>query len=264
MNRRDNLRALATAMACATLPGLSQATAARRHRTYVLIHGAFHGGWCWREVAAELRRRGHLVFTPTLTGTGERAHLLSKDVTLDLWVQDIANVLRFERLNDVVLVGHSFGGLTVCGVADRLKAQLQHLVFLDALLLEPGQSAFDARPAADAARATQLAQSTSNGLSVPPPPLAAFGLKDERLVADVTPLLTPHPLSAYTSKLNLQGPLGNGVPSTYIVCNDPVFAPLEPSRSLARRMGCTFRDIPTNHEAMLTMPRELATMLDEI
>lgn len=262
MNRRLALQH--AALAATTVPGLALAQAAGAPpRTFVLVHGAFHGGWCWRDVATDLRSRGHLVFTPTLTGAGERSHLISTAITLDLWVQDILNVIRYERLQDVVLVGHSFGGLTAAGVADKAKSALRHVVYLDALLVEPGQSAFDARPAADVERAVKLAQDSSGGVSVPAPPLAAFGLKDARLVAEATPLLTPHPLSSYRSRLELASPLGNGVPSTYIVCSDPVFAPLEPSRQIARARGWRFREIPTNHEAMLTMPRELARMLED-
>ena len=110
--------------------------------TFVLVHGGFHGGWCWRDVATRLRSRGHAVFTPTQTGCGERSHLLSKDITLDTFVDDIANVLIWEDLADVVLVGHSFGGIAVTGVADRMPERIRRLVYLDAAILENGQSMF--------------------------------------------------------------------------------------------------------------------------
>jgi pimeloyl-ACP methyl ester carboxylesterase len=97
-------------------------------RTYVLVHGAWHGGWCWSKVAAILRSRGHSVFTPTQTGLGERSHLLSKSITLDVFVDDIANVLKWEDLKDVVLVGHSLGGSTISGVADRMRDRVRQLV----------------------------------------------------------------------------------------------------------------------------------------
>lgn len=244
--------------ACA---GSALVTEPRKGKTFVLVHGAFHGGWCWRETAEALRSRGHLVFTPTLTGAGERAHLISKNITLNLWVEDILAVLRQERLSDVTLVGHSFGGLTIAGVADKASDRVHRLIYLDALLLENGQSAFDARPAADVARAEKLAQDSSAGVSVPAPPLAAFGLKDSQIIAAATPLLTAHPLSAYRSKLELRNPLGNGIPSAYIVCSDPIFGPLEPSRQIARAAGCQMLDLKTNHEAMLAAPQELALTL---
>lgn len=261
----DNMRASPAGAATLALPGLPpERPSTAGGLTYILVHGGFHGGWCWRETAGELRRRGHLVFTPTLTGAGERSHLISRDITLDLWVQDILNVIHFERLNDVVLVGHSFAGLTLAGVADRAPSKLRHLVFLDALLVETGQSAFDARPQAHVDAAVKLAQQTSGGISVPPPALSALGLTDPRLVDEITPLLTPHPLSAYSCELMLRNPLTNGVRSTYIVCSDPAFALLEPSHVIARKAGSAFKEIKTGHEAMLTMPAELAQMLDDL
>ena len=271
MKRRNLLGASVAAgmasglSACSTAPAaLAQqgsVSATQEPQTFVLVHGAFHGGWCWRQVADVLRSHGHRVFTPTLTGAGERSHLISRQLSLEVWTQDILNVLHWEQLQGVTLVGHSFAGVTLCGVADQAPSRLRQLVFVDALLLEAGQSAFGSRPAADAERSRQVAAQTSGGLSVPAPPLSAFGLTDPVISAAVTPWLTPHPLSVYESALELRNPLGNGVPASYIVCSDPVFAPLEPSRAIARRMGCRFHSIPTNHEVMFTQPLELAQML---
>src|SRR5690349_12899671 len=102
-------------------------------KTYVLVHGAWHGGWCWSKVAAILRGRGHAVVTPTQTGLGERSHLLSKSIDLDVFVADIANVIKYEELNEVVLVGHSFGGNAISGVADKMPQRIRRLVYLDAV-----------------------------------------------------------------------------------------------------------------------------------
>ncbi len=106
--------------------------------TFVLVHGAWHGGWCWVRVADILRSQGHRVFTPTCTGLGERAHLLSKDITLDTFVRDVAGTIAAEELTEVVLVGHSFGGLAISGVAEAMPERLRHLVYLDALIVQPG------------------------------------------------------------------------------------------------------------------------------
>jgi pimeloyl-ACP methyl ester carboxylesterase len=111
--------------------------------TFVLVHGGFHGGWCWSRVAPALRARGHTVFTPTQTGCGERSHLMSKSITLDTFVDDVANALRWEDLHDVVLVGHSFGGLAITGVADRMPQRIRQLIYLDSLIVQNGQCAFD-------------------------------------------------------------------------------------------------------------------------
>src|SRR5437764_2913335 len=111
--------------------------------TFVLVHGAWHGGWCYARAATLLRSRGHTVFTPTLTGQGERAHLFSGAINLSTHIEDVLGVFRFERLSDVVLVGHSYGGMVVTGVADRIPERIKHLVFLDAFQPADGQSLFD-------------------------------------------------------------------------------------------------------------------------
>src|SRR5215831_8725724 len=108
--------------------------AARSPKTFVLVHGAWHGGWCWTRVAERLRGAGHRVFTPTLTGLGDRAHLLSPQVGLDTFVQDIVATLEIEDLTDSILVGHSFAGATITGAADRVPERIAHLTYLAASL----------------------------------------------------------------------------------------------------------------------------------
>jgi pimeloyl-ACP methyl ester carboxylesterase len=233
-------------------------------RSFVLVHGAWHGGWCWRAVAELLRGQGHTVFTPTQTGLGERAHLLSRETTLDVFIEDIAQVLRFEQLEDVVLVGHSFGGIAISGVADRMPERLRHLVYLDALLLPHGQTALGQVPADVAAARVQAAQASSGGLSLPAPPAAAFGLLRDEDIAAVQARLTPHPMATYTSPLNLQHELANGVPCTYIVCTQPMYATLAGSRDLAQSLGWPRREIATGHDAIVSAPAELAALLLDI
>ena len=109
----------------------------------VLVHGAWHGGWCWSRVADRLRSAGHRVFTPTQTGMGERRHLLSKDITLDTFTADIVNAIEAEELSDIILVGHSFGGNAISGVADTIPGRIRHLVYLDSLMVEGGKAPFD-------------------------------------------------------------------------------------------------------------------------
>src|SRR5688572_32753445 len=109
-------------------------------RTFVLIHGGWHGGWCWRRVSDLLRRSGHAVFTPTLTGLGERSHLLTDRVGLETHIRDVVNVLEWEDLTDVVLVGHSYGGCVISGAAEHCEKRVSSLVFLDAFVPENGQA----------------------------------------------------------------------------------------------------------------------------
>lgn len=122
------------AVAAPTAGAAPAALATSERRTFVLVHGTWHGGWCWVHVAARLRAAGHRVFTPTATGCGERRHLIRPDTNLDTHIQDVVNVLEFEELEDVTLIGHSFAGLTITGVADRLPERIRHLVFFDALI----------------------------------------------------------------------------------------------------------------------------------
>lgn len=233
-------------------------------RTFVLVHGAWHGGWCWREVDGLLSARGHRVFTPTQTGLGERAHLMSRSITLDTFIEDIAQVLRFERLEDVVLVGHSFGGHAVSGVADRMPERLRHLVYLDSMVLESGQSPFDTLPPDVVAGRIKAAEETSGGLSLPPSSLKGLGIFRPEDAAKVEGRLTPHPASTYSAKLELRNPLGNGLPRTYIACSDPIYSPLEGSRALVRRLGWPMVELATGHDAMITAPEATANLLHEI
>ena len=116
-------------------------------KTYVLVHGAWHGAWCWREVAGALRAMGHQVTTPTQTGVGERKHLLGKDITLDTFVDDIVNHIEAEEFTDVILVGHSFAGISITGTADKIPYRIRHLVYLDGVIIESGQSAYSTNAA---------------------------------------------------------------------------------------------------------------------
>ncbi|HKU98449.1 MAG TPA: alpha/beta hydrolase [Vineibacter sp.] len=236
--------------------------AAVRGHTFVLVHGAWHGGWCWRRVADRLRAAGHRVFTPTLTGLGERRHLMSSTITLDTFTEDVLNVIAMEDLADVVLVGHSFGGSPISGVADRVPERIRHLIYLDSLITQPGRTAFDSLPPDGVAARRKLAQESSGGLSLPPPAPDVFGIRDAADIAWVGRHLTPHPLGAYTSPLTIAGPIGNGLPCIYIGCIDPVYAALDGSRQWARQQkGFRYIDMAASHDAMVTHPEDLTRLL---
>jgi len=235
-------------------------------KTYVLVHGAWHGGWCWHLVADALRAKGHRVFTPTQTGLGERRHLMSRDLTLDLFITDLLNIFEAEELWDVILVGHSFGGLTISGVADRMPERIRHLVYLDSVILESGQTPFDALPADVVAARRKLVAEQGNGMAIPVPPVTAFGIPEDHPRAEwVRRRLTPHPIGTYESVLKLAHPVGNGRLRTYIQCTDPVYAPIEYVRHwLERQQGWQRQKIATGHDAMVTAPAELTRMLADI
>src|ERR1700686_1339126 len=141
---------------------------------YVLIHGAWHGSWCWTRVRRLLAAAGHQVFTPTLTGVGERSHLLSRDVGLDTHIADVANLMIWENLRDVVLVGHSYGGVVARHVADRMPDRIRSLIYLDAFVPENGKTLFDYLPDnGEGARNPAVAH--GDGWRVPPRPASVFG-----------------------------------------------------------------------------------------
>ncbi|MDO8773478.1 MAG: alpha/beta fold hydrolase [Burkholderiaceae bacterium] len=230
------------------------------NKVFVLVHGGFHGGWCWREVVNLLRARGHTVYTPTQTGCGERSHLLSASITLDTFIDDISNVLTWEDLHNVVLVGHSFGGSSISGVADRMPERISQLIYLDAVILKSGQTMFSLLSPEVVVTRTE-ASKARGGIGIEPPPPITFGIRDEAQAALVKARLTSHPFGTYTSPLNLVHDIGNGLPAVYVQCTDPVFAGLQTTREWVRASGMKTVDIKTGHDAMITAPVLLAELL---
>ncbi|WP_269583551.1 alpha/beta fold hydrolase [Roseibium sp. Sym1] len=233
-------------------------------KSFVLVHGVWHGGWCWSRVADILRARGHRVTTPTQTGLGERAHLINTDITIQTFVEDIVRHLDCEDLKEVVLVGHSFGGIPVTGAADVIPERIGKLVYLDAIMLESGETWFDLLPPELAADRKALAETSSGGLSLPPAPPESFGVTRPEDVAFLEPRLTPHPFRTFTTALELKHPLGNGLPVHYIQCTDPPYPPAKVALKRALRHGWPVSQIATGHDAMVTEPEGLADLLEEI
>lgn len=229
---------------------------------FVLVHGAWHGGWCWRDVAGPLRAAGHTVFTPTLTGLGERAHLLRVDTGLSTCIDDISAVILSEELDDVVLVGHSFAGPAISGVADRMPERLRQLIYLDAIVVQHGQSALSVfSPDVQRERRRTI---DGEGLRMAIPEPARFGVLDPTQADWLRRRLTPHPLKAYTDPLQLRHPLGNGLRKTYVAVTDPWYAPLANIRDeLRRQPDWEWRELAAGHDAMVTAPAALAQLLCE-
>ena len=233
--------------------------------TYVLVHGAGHGGWCWRRVSDRLIARGHRVLTPTLTGLGERHHLLTERLSLDTFEADIINVIEAEELANVILVGHSFAGITITGVAERMPERLRHLVYLDALIVPNGLSAFDMLPAEYAARRRLQAQDSGSGASLPALDPRIFGITEPDDIAWLQRRLTPHPRATYEEKVRLRGHVGNGLPKTYVACTRPPFSNLVAvQRWVQTQSDWDWREIAAGHDAMITAPAELAEVLMDI
>lgn len=222
--------------------------------TFVLVHGAWHGGWCWRDVAAELSSAGHEVLTPTSSGLAERRGLAAS-ATLSAHVDELAGLLYFADLREVVLVGHSYAGLVIAGAAARAHSRIARLVFLDAFVADDGQSMFDLlRPE----RRKVYEASTVDGLIAAPSP-ELFGLQDaDGRIAD---RLTGQPLRTWTEPLS--APATAPLPRQYVRCTA---GPLTGSFSgFATRLrdtaGWDVVDFDGPHDAMLTHATDLAALL---
>ncbi|WP_119269337.1 alpha/beta fold hydrolase [Taklimakanibacter deserti] len=230
--------------------------------TFVLVHGAWHGGWCWARVAERLRGAGHRVLTPTLTGHGERAHLLTPEVGLDTFIQDIIAALETDEVTDAVLVGHSLAGGPITGAADRVPERIAHLIYLDAALPQDGESVFSRYAPEIVAERRKLAQETSGGLTLPAPPPASFGVTAKEDAAWLAHNLRPEPFRGFEDRLHLQHPFGNGRKITYIACVKPTYPPAAPAHDHARRQpGWQYLELATGHDAMILAPVELSDML---
>jgi pimeloyl-ACP methyl ester carboxylesterase len=240
----------------------SQASGSKQSRTYVLVHGAWHGAWCWEPVAQILRSQGHQVFTPTLSGVGERAHLISPEIDLSVFIQDVVDVFEQHDLFEVILVGHSFGGVTLVGAAERVPQRIRQLVFLDAVVLSNGETAFSRLAPEIVAARRQQALETSGGLTIPVPPPNAFGVFEPDQVALLARHCTPHPLKTFDDPIKLSGPPGGALPKVYIQCVDPVYGPLQTSRDFVKtQAGWGWDEIATGHDAMVSASAALADKL---
>jgi pimeloyl-ACP methyl ester carboxylesterase len=233
--------------------------------TFVLVHGAWHGGWCWRHLVPLLRARGHEVHHPTLTGLGERSHLrgpVGTGLGLDTHVEDVLAVLEYEDLREVVLVGHSYGGMVVTGVADRAADRLQHLVYLDAWLPHDGESLFDLmRPER---RDSFRERARQHGGLVPSPPPQLFGVTAPPTVDWLAARLGPQPVRTFEQPLVLRSPPEViSLPRTYIRCTEgPLVSIFDPFAARARATsGWRYEELRTGHDAMVTAPHELASAL---
>jgi len=227
--------------------------------TFVLVHGAWHGGWCYARVAALLRARGADVFTPTLTGLGERSHLAHPMIDLSTHVTDIVNVLQYEDLHDVVLLGHSYGGLVITGVVEAVPDRIAALVFLDAFVPQDGESLADLIPASQ--RERQLEAAAANGGFIPPIPAAVFGV-NERDAAYVDAQCVPQPLPTFREGLALSGARERVAHKTYLRAGNYRSHPFDAARErLTGDPGWVVEAIPSGHDVMLDAPEALAAAL---
>ncbi|MDR7303786.1 alpha/beta fold hydrolase [Haloactinomyces albus] len=230
--------------------------------TFVLLHGAWHGGWAWQRVVPLLREAGHEVYAPTLTGVSDRAHLLTPSVGLSTHVQDVVALVEAYDLHDVVLVGHSYAGQVVTGVADRIPERVSKRVHLDAFVGDDGDAAIDLLPSTVAGHYRDSVSGPGFGWLIPVRSLTKLGVSEQADLEWLTPRLTPHPWLTYTEPLRLAGNLG-AVPAAFVECTDWMRV-FQPHAEKAAARGWPVQHIPTGHEAMVTAPKELADVLLEV
>lgn len=230
----------------------------------VLIHGAWHGAWCWRRVLPGLRAAGHGAHAVTLTGVGERAHLLRPDLRLRDHIADVLGLIDAEELgDDLVLVGHSYGGLVMTGVADALLARglkPRHLVYVDAVTPHPGES-WSSQHAPETVRARLEAAAHRPDGAMPPPDAAVFGLDG----ADrdwVNRRQTPQPAGVYQDRLDFDAARIATLPRTFIDCTAPALPTIAVMRERVRREpGWQVVELATGHDPMISAPEALVTLL---
>ena len=230
--------------------------------TFVLVHGGGHGGWCYQYVARIMRKQGQEVYTPTMTGLGEREHLLSPAVDLDMHITDIVKVLQFEDLRDVILVGHSYGGMVITGVADRAADRIGHIVYLDAANPENGQSLVDlAGPLMEASSVSgRIVVGIELVLYPGTDPMNYFGLTDPQQIEWIKPKLTPHPWKCFEQKLMLNNEaVMRKIPQTHIVCSFTL--PFRDVDALKNTSEGRVWDVDTGHDLMISEPQAVADLL---
>lgn len=226
--------------------------------TFVLVHGAWAGNVVWRQLAPRLRKAGHEVYAPTLTGIGARKHLLTREIDLGTHIQDVVGVIEDADLSDIVLVGHSYGGMVISGVADRMPEKIASLVYLDAFVPENGQSLFSLLPPG-----RLLPSVPGEDWLVTPIPSAGFGLKRPEVITLWEGKSAPQPLATFTQPVQLMGGIGRIKQKMYILATD------EPAHftrfydKLNNDPGWTVHTLPTTHFTQLEMPDELAVLLME-
>ena len=223
---------------------------------FVLVHGGWDGGWAWRAVARELQSAGHEVFTPTVTGSGERVHLAGPDVDLNTHILDVVNVLRYENLANVILVGISYGGMIITGVAEQVPERLNQLIYLDALVPQNGQSLSDLVGPEFMAWFDERARALGGGWRVPLDPPDADRRTDFLVKAAKQPLTVRNPDAA---RLKHTYVLHTAKPP-----DDPLGPIMARIANRVRAEGWNYRELATEHFPILDKPHEVATLLFEL
>lgn len=255
-------RALATGAisAFAASTALAQTTD-KQPKTFVLIHGAWHGGWCWKLVRDRLATEGHRVFTPTLTGLGERAHLMSRQITLDTHIQDIANVFHYEDLSGVCLVGHSYGGWPMTGAVEKVLDRVASIVYLDAFMPENGQKVLDYQPPKGIAAQNEA---WAKGEVSREPPKAAFFKVKPALQAWVDSKMSPQPLGVQFTALTTTGARDKVRKKAYIRASSFPQPHFDAGLAKAKALSWRTFELDAGHDIMVDADEELTRILIDV
>lgn len=230
--------------------------------TFVLVHGAWHGGWCYKRVAARLRADGHDVFCPSLSGLADRSHLVGRDIDLSTHVADVANLIKWEELSDVVLAGHSYGGMVITGAGDAVAERIKSLVYIDAFVPSDGQAVFDIM--APERQAMFVASAEANGGCMTPVPAEGFNVNAaDRAWVDAQ--CTLHPITCFREKLRLTGAVDGIAAKHYLLAEgwSPSAFPAIAER-LRGQPGWSVEGFACGHDIMVDMPDALADALVRI
>lgn len=273
MKRRDIIKAGITgSILASTVGNAATLKPGKPSHTFVLVPGTWHGGWVWRDVRNILRARGHRVFTPTCTGCGERVHLSSPDVGLDTHITDVANVIEWEELDDVVLVGHSFSGITITGVCDQMPDRIKQVVFFDALVPREGRMAGVTRdPATNEypdwwkARQKKFIDGYRMDLWAEYPMEMLVPAEYTEQAVRLKRLITTHPAKQWTDELELHNNGWEGIKRAYVHCigqkykmtSDLMVGP-------ARDPGWDFIELDIPRDGMMTHPQLVADTFESL
>ncbi len=253
ISRRQAISVGLGLVAGAEIESLPFVHAQRKRATFVLVHGAWHGGWCWRRVVDRLTARGHYVVAPTLSGAGERSHLTPDSISLTTQIDDVIGEIKWKDLDGIVLVGHSYAGMVITGVAEQLRDRVASIVYLDAFMPADGQSLFDLVHA-----------SPPSGPVAPPHPAAYFHVNSADS-AWVESKLTPHPIRCFSEKLKVTGAYQNIPQKTYI--RAPLFKNGAFDNSLAQcRADRSWKTetVTCGHDVMIDQPAQLCAILERL
>jgi pimeloyl-ACP methyl ester carboxylesterase len=229
--------------------------------TFVLVHGSCHGGWCWKKVTPILYKDGYSVYTPTLTGLGERSHLVNKDIGLHTHILDIIQVFEFEDLDDVILVGHSYGGLIIGGVAEKIPQKIKRLVYLDGYIPQDNKSAFDLEPGLETLYKERALHEEGKEWLVASYKPEEFGVTNRDDINWMSTRLSPMPWHTHDQSIRIANPQAKTLPKSYICCSAFGNSQFKTQRSPA---DWDYHELMKGHDVMITAPEELTQLLEAL